>query len=137
MAVMKILESVRLAMEIFPNSFINSNNELIFIPKFNVYTLLDDVETDEDFKVKLCEWLSRDCCCALRYSQQKRLKKYWQDNTNAFNQICGTNFTVEQMNYIYTYLGNGVKHELTRQFVRSGFDRSVIGRYVQEREQKK
>lgn len=134
---MKNLDSVRLAMQIFPNCFINHNNEIILIPKFNVYTLPDDVETDEDFKVKLCEWLSRDCCCALRYSQQKRLKRYWQDNTNAFNQICGTNFTVEQMDYIYTYLGNGVKHELTRQFVRSGFDRSVIERYVQEREQKK
>lgn len=134
---MKILDSVRLAMQIFPNCFINHNNEIILIHKFNVYTLLDDVETDEDFKVKLCEWLSRDCCCALRYSQQKRLKRYWQNNTNAFNQICGTNFTVEQINYIYTYLGNGINHELTRQFVRNGFDLSVIERYIQEREQKK
>lgn len=126
---MKILDSVRLAMQIFPNCIINHNNEIILIPKFNVYVLLDDVETDEDFKVKLCEWLSRECCCALRYSQQKRLERYWRDNTNAFNQICGTNFTVEQMDYIYTYLGNGVKHELTKQFVRSGLDLSVIERW--------
>ena len=133
--VMKMLESVRLAMKNFPNSFINSNNELIFIPKFNVSTSLKDVETDEDFKVKLCEWLSRDCCCALRYSQQKRLERYWQDNTDAFNQICGTNFTVEQMDYIYTYLGNGIKHELTRQFVRSEFDLSIIERYISKRDE--
>ena len=133
---MKILESVRLAMQIFPNSFINHNNEIILIPKFNVYTLLDDVETDEDFKVKLCEWLSRDCCCALRYSHQKRLNRYYQENTDRFNRICGTNFTVEQMDFIYTYLGNGVKHELTKQFVRSGFDLSVIEKYIQERDKK-
>lgn len=109
-------------MQVFPNSFINRNNEIILIPKFNVYIQLDDVKTNEDFKVKLCEWLSRDCSCVLRYSRDKRLIRYWQDNTNAFNKICGTNFTMEQMSYIYTYLGNGVKHNLTKQFVRNGFD---------------
>ena len=128
---MELLESVKLAMQCFPNSFINRNNEVILIPKFNVYFRLDDVETDEDFKVKLCEWLSRDCSCALRYSQDKRLIRYWQDNANAFNKICGTNFTMEQMNYIYTYLGNGIKNDLARQFVRSGFDLSVIEKYIQ------
>ena len=68
---MKLLESIKLAMQVFPNSFINRNNEVILIPKFNVYIQLDDVKTNEDFKVKLCEWLSRDCSCALRYSQDK------------------------------------------------------------------
>lgn len=123
---MKLLESVKLAMQCFSNSFINRNCEIVLIPKFNVYIGLDDVETDEDFKVNLCEWLSRDCSCVLRYSRDKRLIRYWQDNTNAFNKICGTNFTMEQMDYIYTYLGNGINHELTKQFVRSGFDRSII-----------
>ena len=127
---MKLLESIKLAMQVFPSSFINRNNEVVLIPKFNIYIGLDDVETDEDFKVKLCEWLSRDCSCALRYSQDKRLIRYWQDNTNAFNKICGTNFTMEQMAYIYTYLGNGIKHELTRQFVRNGFDLSVIENFA-------
>ena len=131
-----MLESIRLALQIFPKSFINCNNEIILIPKFNVYVCLDDVETDDDFKVKLCEWFSRDCCYALRYSQQKRLERYWQDNTDAFNQICGTNFTVEQMQFIYTYLGNGIKHELTKEFVKSGFDLSIIEKYLQERGQK-
>nr|DAL64055.1 MAG TPA_asm: hypothetical protein [Caudoviricetes sp.] len=131
---MKLLESIKLAMQVFPNSFINRNNEIILIPKFNVYIQLDDVKTNEDFKVKLCEWLSRDCSCALRYSRDKRLIRYWQDNTNAFNKICGTNFTMEQMSYIYTYLGNGVKHDLTKQFVRNGFDLFVIEKFVITRE---
>ena len=130
---MKILESVRLAMQIFPNSFINHNNEIILIPKFNVYTLLDDVETDNDFKVKLCEWFSRDCCCALRYSQNKRLERYYQENIEAFNFICGTNFTKEQVEQIYTKLGNGIKHELTKKFVKSGFDLSVIADHTTEK----
>ena len=127
---MKMLESVQKALKHLSGSFINHNNEIILIPKFNVYTLLDDVETDDDFKVKLCEWFSRDCCCALRYSYKKRLDRYYQENTDAFNFICGTNFTVEQMEYIYTYLGNGIKHELTKKFVKGGFDLSIIERHI-------
>ena len=127
---MRVLESVQKALKHLNGSFINHNNEIILIPKFNVYTLLDDVETDDDFKVKLCEWFSRDCCCALRYSYKKRLDRYYQENTDAFNFICGTNFTVEQMKYIYTYLGNGIKHELAKQFVKNGFDLSVIANYT-------
>lgn len=133
---MKMLESVQKALKWLKGSFINHNNEIILIPKFNVYTLLDDVNTDDDFKVKLCEWFSRDCCCALRYSRNKRLERYWQDNTDAFNFICGTDFTVKQMEYIYTYLGNGIKHELSKKFVKSGFDLSVIEKYVKERNEK-
>ena len=121
-----MLESVQKALKFLKGSFINHNNEIIFIPKFNVYTLLDDVETEDDFKVKMCEWFSRDCCCALRYSQQKRLDRYYQENTEAFNFICGTNFTVEQMEHIYTKLGNGIKRELAKRFVKSGFDLSLL-----------
>lgn len=123
---MKLLESVQKAMEFLPDSFINHNNEIILIPKFNVYTLLNDVETDDDFKAKLCEWFSRDCCCALRYQQQKRLNRYYQHNTDVFNAICDTNFTVDDMHIIYTYLGNGIKHELAKAFVKSGFDLDLL-----------
>ena len=130
---MKMLESVQKALKYLHGSFINHNNEIILIPKFNVYTLLDDVETDDDFKVKLCEWFSRDCCCALRYSYKKRLDRYYQENTEAFNFICGTNFTVEQMKHIYMYLGNGIRHELAKKFVKSGFDLSVIADHPTEK----
>ena len=123
---MKMLKSVQKALKYLKGSFINHNNEIILIPKFNVYTLLDDVYTDNDFKVKLCEWFSRDCCCALRYSQKKRLDRYYRENTEAFNYICGTNFTVEQMEYIYTYLGNGIRHNTAIQFVRRGFNLSLL-----------
>lgn len=123
---MKMLESVKRAMQYLPGSFINHNNEIILIPKFNIYTLLDDVESDDDFKVKMCKYFSRDCCCALRYSQQKRLKQYWKDNTEAFGFICGAFFTEEDMEIIYDRLGNGINHNLAVKFVASGFDLSVL-----------
>ena len=133
---MKMLESVQKALRWFIGSYINYNNEIILIPKFNIYTSLDDVYSNEDFEVKLCEWFSRDCCCALRYSQKKRLERYWSENTDAFNYICGTAFSVEQMEYIYTYLGNGIRRDLAKKFVKSGFDLSVIDKFVKEREKK-
>ena len=123
---MKMLESVRKAMHALPDSFINHNNEIILIPRFNVYTRLDDVETDEDFKVKLCEWFSRDCSYALRYKRDKNQRDYYQRNTDAFNEICKTNFSVSEMEIIYTKLGNGINHELAMQFVKRGFDLSLL-----------
>lgn len=66
---MKQLECVNNLMTAFNGSFINCNNELILIPKFNVYIPLDTIETENDLKVALCERLSRDCCFALRYSK--------------------------------------------------------------------
>ena len=123
---MKQLEIIKKAMHILPGSFINHNNEFIMIPKFNVYTLLDDVETENDFKVKLCEWFSRDCCCAIRYSQPKRLDQYHSENLSIFNTLCGTSFTLADMGVIYTKLGNGIHHELCRTFVQSGFDLNLL-----------
>ena len=44
---------------------------------------------------------------------------------------------MEQMSYIYTYLGNDIKHELAKQFVRNGFDLSVIENFVITKELQK
>ena len=66
-------------MKQFPGSFINYNNELILIPKTNLYVGLYNVNTPTDLKFKLLEWCSRDCTYALRYSQEWRNRRY-QDN---------------------------------------------------------
>ena len=129
---MKLLESVQKAMKLLPGSYINANNELILIPKFNVYILLNDVKSNYDFKAKLCEWFSRDCCKTLRYSQPKRLNRYYQHNTDVFNDICDTNFTVDDMEVVYTYLGNGINSELSKLFVVDGFNLNLL---IKERKQ--
>lgn len=123
---MNQLPIIQKAMCLFNGSFINRNNELIMIPKFNVYTLLNDVETETDFKVKLCEWFSRDCCCAMRYSQRWRLEEYWKNNTDIFNELCETDFSIDDMNLIYTKLGNGINRQLCKKFVESGFALKVL-----------
>lgn len=119
---LQIINELMTSVKTSPRPFINHNNELILVPKFNVYFMLDNIYNETDVKVKLCEYFSRDCCCALRYSSEKRLNQYYQDNTDTFNKICGTNFTIEDMNTIYAHFGNGIKHEKAYEFVMNDFD---------------
>ena len=122
----KQIDLVTKALHLFDGSFINANNELILNDKFNIYIILNDVNSDFDFMVKLCEWFSRDCSCALRYKSQSRLLKYYDDNIKKFNELCGTNFTLGEMDLIYCKLGGGIHRQLTKQFVKSGFDLSLL-----------
>lgn len=113
-------------MKQFPGSFINHNNELILIPKVNLYIRLEDVNTPTELKYKLLEWCSRDCSCALRYSQNWRNARYHDDVLARVNKCLGTNFTRDEMELIYTKLGNCINHELTMKFVSSGYDMKLL-----------
>ena len=42
--------------------------------------------------------------------------------------------TPEEIEYIYTNLGNGINHELCMKFVKSGYDLGVIDEGLQEKE---
>ena len=42
------------------------------------------------------------------------------------NKLLGTNFTLEEMTDIYTYLGNGIEHDLCVKFVESGYDMTLL-----------
>ena len=125
---MKQLEIVNNTMELFRGSFINSNNELILIPKFNIYFMLNNVNNESDFKEKMCEYFSRSCCCSLPYQTDKANDKYHKENCEKFNAICGTDSTVEDMELIYSHLGNGINHQLTYDFVKSNFNLELLNR---------
>lgn len=45
---------------------------------------------------------------------------------DGINKLLDTKFTPEDMEYIYTNLGNGINHELCMKFVKSGYDLKVI-----------
>ena len=105
---MQMLDSIRKTMLVFPKSYINYNNELILIPKFNVYICLDNIISDEDFYVELCEYFSRGCSSALRSSSKRTLYRYYNNNTRDFNKICSTSFSTTHMDTIYAKLGNGI-----------------------------
>ena len=103
----------------FPLLFINKNRELIIYPRRNTYFSLDGIESERDLEAKILEWLSREAAKSVsRPSQRYHL--------NGINRFLGTDFTQEEMNEIYTYLGNSVNHRKTLRFIDSCYDLSVL-----------
>ncbi|QNG60373.1 hypothetical protein H4O14_02265 [Bacillus sp. PAMC26568] len=105
--------------KISPKSFINQSNELIVVPKNNIYFRLEDVQSDLDLKCKVIAWLSRPSC--------KGISNYWQKRVREiFNEFLGTNFTKDEMMEIYTYLGNDCNRTLCVKFIESGYDLTLL-----------
>ena len=115
----EVQQLVDKALMYFPKSFVNSGNELIFEPTNNLYFWLEDIESELDFKCKLFAWLSRPI--------SKGLSPYWSRKVlKSFNWLLGTSFTKEEIRLIYTYLGNGTNQSLCVEFVKSGYDLSLL-----------
>lgn len=68
---------------------------------------------------KILEWLTRT---AIKAISPKERKLHFE----GINKLLGTNFTLEEMTDIYTYLGNGINHDLCVKFVESGYDMTMI-----------
>lgn len=102
-----------------PKCFINHNNELIVEPKNNIYFILEDIETELELKCKVLAWLSRPSC--------KGVSKYWQKRIRAIvNEFLGTEFTFDEMEKIYTYLGNDCNREKAIKFIESNYDLNTL-----------
>ena len=89
----------------FPQSFVNIS--------------LKDVTDETQLKAKILEWLTRT---AIKAVSPKERKLHFE----GINKLLGTNFTLEEMTDIYTYLGNGSNHDLCVKFVESGYDMTMI-----------
>lgn len=104
---------------VFPQCFINMQNEIIVHRARNSYFSLKGIENETEFKAKMLEWLSRE---AIK-GGNRVTQKY---HLNGINEVIGTNFSVEDMETIYTYLGNGINHKMTIEFVKAGCDINLI-----------
>ena len=103
----------------FPKFFVNGNFEAIIYPARNSYFLLAGVETEEELNAKILEWLSREASKSISRASQKY-------HMNGINTFLGTDFSQDDMEQIYTYLGNAVNHQKTLRFIRSGYDMAVL-----------
>lgn len=119
-------KEVQRLMLLFEGSFINSLNELILVPKTNLYFRLEDVATDKDLKCKVIAWRSRAACKAMPYYVHWRNEEYQKSVRDKINAFLGTNFSAEEWLDIYTYLGNDIRRELCEKFIDSGYDLNVI-----------
>lgn len=110
----------------FPGGFLNGQGEFIAHKKANEYFKLVDCETELDVKCKVLEWLSRGAYKAIPFHRAL-------DNTalhifmlKGINDFLGTRFSVEDIEKIYTRLGNRVNHQKTVRFVESGYNMAVL-----------
>lgn len=111
----------------FPKAYVTMNFELILVPRTNTYINLNHCSTPDEFKVKIIENCSR--LASKGYSKPLR-----KEHLDGINKLLDTNFTQEDMEYIYTYLGNGIKHELCMKFVQSDYDLGVIDEGLQAKD---
>lgn len=110
----------------FPGSFINDrgefNPEKSGIACFN----LADCKDDTEIKCKVLEWCSR---AAFKSGPYKR--KLLNDRLHHFillgiNAFLETDFSLEDIELIYTKLGNNCNRPLCEKFVMSGYDMEVL-----------
>lgn len=102
--------------------FINGMNELIIDRPLNIYFNLTDIETIWDFKAKVLEFVSFYCADNHNMGFLKKSKNV----EKLINYILDTNFTHEDFQYIYMYLGNRCNHQRTIAFINSNYDMNLL-----------
>ncbi len=121
----KMQMALRLA-KCFPRSFVNGNGEFIAHTKANQYFNLANCETELDVKCKVIEWFSRGAFKSEPFDSDRQNQKLHEFMLSGINRFLGTHFTEDDMETIYTYLGNCCNHHLTVEFVNSGYDMAVL-----------
>ena len=121
-----MIDEIFNVMKCFPNTFVNSFGEVIISAKGNVYFTATNCKTKEDVICKLLEWCSRPMAKGEPYRSDERNIEWRNSLICGLNKYLGTNFTQDDMYWIYDKLGNGVDHELTVKFIESGYDLSLV-----------
>lgn len=113
-------------MAAFPGSFLYRTGEFIAHKRSNTYLGIKTCETEEDLKCKVLEFFSRAAHKTQPYKTARCNKEFHKFMLDGINKFLGTAFDFRDMDLIYTYLGNAVRPDLTREFVRSGYDMQLL-----------
>lgn len=123
----------------FPHSFIKyyiyGGFEISLDEQNMLYFSLDEIGSDLELKRRFISVVSR-CYKTQPYTTSKRNIEWQQKHMVAFNKVLGTNFTEDDFEYIYTYLGNGCNKPIAIKFIESGYDLNVLKQLVAERTEK-
>ena len=128
-------EMTRKLLACFPKSFINRNGEFIAHKKSNTYMLLENKETWLDVAVGLVEWFSRAAFKTEPYYSTAANNHFHRFMLAGINEFLkpATPLTHEDMELVYTYLGNGAHHALAVQFVESDCDMKILRAYARDK----
>ena len=119
-------EVAKKLMRCFSRSFINYRGEFIAHEKSNTYFILDSCEDEQEVNCKVLERLSRAAYKTAPFRTTKLNNELHQFILDGINSFLGTDFTFDDMDLIYTYLGNAVNRDLTIKFVESGYSIEVL-----------
>lgn len=112
----------------FPNAIMNRHLEFVAEPhgRVNSYFCLEDCETRMDATCKVLEYLSREAYKSMHFNAKWRNEEVHEYHLRGINDFCGTAFSYEDIELVYTYIGNGINREKTLDFIRSGYDITVL-----------
>lgn len=113
-------------MILFDESFINYRNELILVPRTNLYISLNNINKEIDLKYKIIEDFSRDAYKSMYFDSIAENIEYHDYVIERINEYLGTDFDETDMELIYTKLGYGVHRDLTIKFVESNYDMNIL-----------
>ena len=126
-------------MEAFPHSFIKyygyGGFEMILDEKNVLWFSLGEIENALELKRRFISAISR-CYKTEPYRTFKRNIEWQQKHISAFNKTLGTKFNIDEITYIYTYLGNGCNKPIAIKFIESGYDLNVLKRLIDEKKKK-
>ena len=100
--------------------------ELILVRKTNLYLVVRYDMNVLDLKCAILEWLSRSACKGGSYRYKRLNEKYQNKILECINNVLKTSFLHEDIDKIYTYLGNSIHHSNTIKFVQSGYDMNLL-----------
>lgn len=110
----------------FPGAFIHYNGEIIVHKAANSYFILNDCKTRLEVQCKVLEWLSRDAFKSEPFRSAAKNIRFNEFILNGINTFLGTHFTHDDMEEIYTHLGNRCNHQRTLRFIESGYNVSIL-----------
>lgn len=110
----------------FPRSFINCHGEFIAHGKANEYFILKSCQNDMEIKCKVLEWLSRGAYKTCPHRADWKNKEFHDFMRSGINKFLGTTFSRQDMDRIYTKLGNNVNRTLTIKFIESDYDMDIL-----------
>ena len=111
---------------IFKNSeFLFKNNELYLSDAFPPFEYNEHLSI-LNIKTILLEQFSFFGCLVKKFESEKENDKFKQNVCNAINKSLNTSFDQKDMKIIYQNFGFGGNTQLAREFIRSGYDMSLL-----------
>ena len=127
----KVTQMVDLLKQCFPDGRLDYFNSFIAHRGANRHygaacCKLADCETAEDVIAAALEMLTIDCCKSAPFETVDANDRFRKYMLQGMNKLLGKAFTQKQYLAIYTCIGNGINHQLTVDFIRSGYDIKVL-----------